>query len=76
MEALRRLPRATFGVSMSLEPAVAALIGFVALSQGLSAVEVAAIALVVIASAGACTRPPRLHPRDGSTRGAFLSPCD
>lgn len=65
MEALRRLPRATFGVLMSLEPAVAALIGFVALSQGLSAVEVAAIALVVIASAGALHEAAAPPPRDG-----------
>ncbi|HEX2391782.1 MAG TPA: EamA family transporter [Solirubrobacterales bacterium] len=53
MEALRRLPRATFGVLMSLEPAVAAAIGFIALSQDLSALEIVAIGLVVIASAGA-----------------------
>jgi inner membrane transporter RhtA len=53
LEALRRLPERTFGVLMSLEPAVAALVGLVALDQGLSAAEVLAIALVVIASAGA-----------------------
>jgi inner membrane transporter RhtA len=53
MEALRRLPRSVFGVLMSLEPAVAATIGFLALSQDLAAREVVAIALVVIASAGA-----------------------
>jgi inner membrane transporter RhtA len=53
MEALRRLPKATFGVLMSLEPAVAAAVGFVALSQGLSATEAVGIALVVVASAGA-----------------------
>ena len=53
IEALRRLPRSVFGVLMSLEPAVAAAIGFIALSQGLSPVEVLAIGLVVIASAGA-----------------------
>lgn len=53
MEALRRLPQAVFGVMMSLEPAVAAAIGFLALSQGLTSVEVVAIGLVVIASAGA-----------------------
>lgn len=53
MEALRRLPQAVFGVLMSLEPAVAAAIGFIALSQDLSAREVVAIAFVVIASAGA-----------------------
>jgi inner membrane transporter RhtA len=62
MEALRRLPQAVFGVLMSLEPAVAAAIGFIALSQGLSSTEVVAIGLVVVASAGAlrsaATPPP------------------
>lgn len=63
MEALRRLPQAVFGVLMSLEPAVAAAIGFVALSQGLAPVEVVAIALVVLASAGAL-RSATTMPRD------------
>jgi len=53
LEALRRLATGTFGVLMSLEPAVAALVGLVLLGQGLSALELVAIALVVIASAGA-----------------------
>jgi inner membrane transporter RhtA len=53
LEALRRLPKGTFGVLMSLEPAVAAVVGLVALGQDLSAAEVAAIGLVVAASAGA-----------------------
>ncbi len=53
IEALRRLPQAVFGVLMSLEPAVAAAIGFVALSQDLAPVEVVAIGFVVVASAGA-----------------------
>jgi inner membrane transporter RhtA len=65
MEALRRLPRATFGVLMSLEPAVAAAIGFLALSQDLSAVELVAIALVVIASAGALREAGAPPPHDG-----------
>jgi inner membrane transporter RhtA len=52
LEALRTLPNGVFGVLMSLEPAVAALIGFIALSQGLSAAEIVAVAMVVIASAG------------------------
>ena len=34
LEALRRLPRGVFGVMMSLEPAVAAIVGFVLLSPG------------------------------------------
>ena len=53
LEALRRLPKGTFGVLMSLEPAVAALVGLVVLGQDLSAVEVLAIGCVVSASAGA-----------------------
>jgi inner membrane transporter RhtA len=53
LEALRRLPENTFGVLMSLEPAVAALAGLAFLGQALSGREVGAIALVVIASAGA-----------------------
>jgi len=53
LEALRLLPNSVFGVLMSIEPAVAALIGFIALSQDLAAVQLLAIALVVVASAGA-----------------------
>ncbi len=53
LEALRRLPAATFGVLMSLEPAVAALSGLVFLGQALAVRELVAIAFVVAASAGA-----------------------
>ena len=53
LEALRRIPARVFGVLMSLEPAVAALAGLIVLGQGLSATELLAIALVVVASAGA-----------------------
>lgn len=52
-EALRRLPAGVFGVLMSLEPAMAALAGFVVLGEVLAARELVAIALVVVASAGA-----------------------
>jgi len=51
--ALRLVRASTYGVLLSLEPAVAALSGFVILRQRLSAVELAAIAAVVIAAAGA-----------------------
>ena len=51
--ALRRLPTALFGVIMSLEPAIAALLGFVILDQRLAAAGVVAIAMVSLASAGA-----------------------
>jgi inner membrane transporter RhtA len=53
IEALRWIPAGTFGVLMSLEPAVAALVGLIALGQGLAPAEVAGITCVVIASAGA-----------------------
>ena len=55
LEALRRLPTGVFGILMSLEPAVAALFGFVVLGQGLGARDLVAIALVVAASIGAST---------------------
>ena len=55
LEALRRLPEAVFGVLMSLDPAVAALVGFVALDQDLAARDLLAIAMVVVASAGAAS---------------------
>lgn len=65
IEALRRLPNAVFGVMMSLEPAVAALVGFIALGQGLDWIEAVAIGLVVAASAGALRSAATPAPRDG-----------
>ncbi|HUZ29607.1 MAG TPA: EamA family transporter [Solirubrobacteraceae bacterium] len=53
LEALRRIRPQLFGVLMSLEPAMAALAGLVVIGQGLSALDVLAIGLVVMASAGA-----------------------
>jgi len=50
---LRRLPTALFGVIMSLEPAIAALLGFLVLSQSLEVTGIVAIAMVVVASVGA-----------------------
>jgi inner membrane transporter RhtA len=59
LEALRRLPRGVFGVLMSLEPAVAATVGFILLEQDLIGREVVAIGLVVAASAGALRTAPQ-----------------
>jgi inner membrane transporter RhtA len=53
MEALRRIRPHVFGVLMSLEPGVAAIAGFVVVGQDLSKLDIVAIALVVLASAGA-----------------------
>jgi inner membrane transporter RhtA len=53
LESLRRMPIRLFGVWMSAEPAVAALIGLVMLGQQLSLVEWVAIGCVMAACAGA-----------------------
>jgi inner membrane transporter RhtA len=58
LEALRTMPVGVFGVLMSLEPAVAALAGFLVLDEGLVTRELVAIALVVAASAGAARGAP------------------
>jgi inner membrane transporter RhtA len=53
LEALRRVPARVFGVWMSLQPAVAALVGLAMLGQRLSLPEWAGICCVVVASGGA-----------------------
>ena len=53
VEALRRIAAPVFGVLMSLEPAVAALAGFLVLGQDLPSRSLLGIALVVLASVGA-----------------------
>ncbi len=57
-EALRRMPANVFGVLMSLEPALAALAGFIVLGQALGARDLVAIALVVCASVGVSRAAP------------------
>jgi inner membrane transporter RhtA len=65
MEALRRIATRLFGVLMSLEPAMAALAGFIVVGQGLSGRELAGIAFVVAASVGA-SRSARAEPVVGA----------
>jgi inner membrane transporter RhtA len=77
LEALRRIPTSLFGVWMSVQPAVAALIGLAVLSQRLSLAEWAGIACVVAASAGAAgTAPPPGDDRSGAggATGATAAP--
>jgi inner membrane transporter RhtA len=65
LEALRRLPAQVFGILMSVEPAVAALAGFVILGEDLRARDILAIVLVAAASAGsALTAPSPPQPLD------------
>jgi len=53
LAAMRRAPRRVFGILLSLEPAVATLAGWVLLGQRTGPVAIAAVALVIAASAGA-----------------------
>lgn len=59
LSALSALPTRTFGILMSLEPAVAAICGLVFLGERLAASQGLAIALVVAASVGATLTPRR-----------------
>ena len=52
-QALRRVPPKVFGVWMSMQPAVAAVIGLLLLAQRLSLAEWAGICCVAVASGGA-----------------------
>ncbi len=56
LEALRRIPARVFGVLMSLEPAMAAVAGFLVLGQSLGARALVGIGLVIVASIGASRR--------------------
>ena len=53
LEALRKIPARIFGVLMSLEPAMAALVGLVLLGERLGIRAVMAIVFVTVAAAGA-----------------------
>jgi inner membrane transporter RhtA len=53
MKAMGKIPAKTFSILMSLEPAVAALVGLVFLHEYLSLYEWLAVVLIVVASAGA-----------------------
>ena len=53
MVALRHMPASSFGILMSVEPAIGALAGFVILHQPMEGVQIAGTLLVVAASVGA-----------------------
>jgi inner membrane transporter RhtA len=63
-EALRLMPEHVFGVLLSLEPAVAALAGYLLLDQALGTRELVGIAFVMAATAGAVARTRAPMPRD------------
>ncbi|HEX4811353.1 MAG TPA: EamA family transporter [Nonomuraea sp.] len=60
LQALRRMPKQVFGILMSLEPAVAALLGVLLLGELLAVQQWAAVVCIVAASLGSTRRqkPP------------------
>lgn len=74
MAALRRLPARVLSVLVSLEPAIAALVGFVVLAQTLQSGQMTGIALVICASVAVTLRTNR---NAATPRGAHRpsTPC-
>jgi len=58
--AMSRLPARTFSIMMSLEPAMAALAGFLVLGERLNPWQLVAIAAVMAASAGSAATTPAI----------------
>jgi inner membrane transporter RhtA len=52
MVALKRLPKESFGIMASMEPAVAALLGMLVLDEQLTGTQWLAIGLTMLAAAG------------------------
>lgn len=61
LEALRQLSSRVFGVLMSIEPAVATLIGFFVLREAIGLREILAIALIISASVGVSLHSTTQH---------------
>ena len=65
LEALRKMPPRVFGILMSLEPAMAALVGLVVLQELLHWSQWIAVLCVVVASVGATRGSrPKIRPED------------
>lgn len=62
LSALRRMKSAVFGIMMSMEPAIALLVGVLVLSQSPSLVQVLGIGLVIAATVAAQLRSRRAGP--------------
>ena len=71
MIAMRHIPKRTFGVMLSVEPAVGALAGLVMLGEQLSGVQWLAIVAIMLASGGAAvtTRLERAPVDEGAPGG-------
>ena len=62
MVALKRLPKEAFGIMISMEPAVAALLALALLDEHLSATQWLAIGLIMAASIGCAATSRRANP--------------
>lgn len=60
-EALKRVPPRVFGVLLSVEPAVAALVGMIGLGEMLQPIEWIAVGMVCVAAAGASAEKGESH---------------
>jgi inner membrane transporter RhtA len=70
--ALRALPPNTFSTFLSAEPAIGALMGFIFLAEALKPLEMIAILIIVLASAGTALSA-RTQASSGATRRRFLA---
>jgi inner membrane transporter RhtA len=75
LETLRRVPARVFGIWMSLEPAVAALVGVVMLSQSLLPTQWLAIGCVMMATAGAAASTGEPVSAPQALAGHTMDPC-
>ena len=69
MVALKRLPRRTFGILLSMEPAMGALAGLVMLHEQLSATQWLAIGCIIVASIGCTATAGARRPAKADARG-------
>jgi inner membrane transporter RhtA len=60
MSAMRNMPKQTFSIMMSVEPAVAAIAAFIIIDETLTLSQWFAVALVVIATAGSSATQKQL----------------
>jgi inner membrane transporter RhtA len=74
--ALRRVRASTYGVLLSIAPAMAALVGFVVLSQHLTPAELGGIGAVVLAAGGASWMSGSGRSRCEEARVELATPSD
>lgn len=74
MLALRRVPTRVFGILMAVEPAAAAIFGFLVIGELLTLWDLLALALVVAASAGVALTAARARPMPPQTGQMPLVP--